>query len=166
MATILHLANQGLLHKLEAGLSWREQEERLIYVLPEAMAWMRDVLPIEESNWGSEISPLEQLDSFLIDYCAGKELAYERQFRPIRHIADGIWELKTVDVRLFGWFYRKDLFICSAGNIKWKIKESGLVHGYRSEAAGRRDHLGLEEPKFVPGDNPNDVISAFYYAAP
>ncbi|MCB2060058.1 MAG: hypothetical protein R3E09_02490 [Novosphingobium sp.] len=163
MATLIHLAQQNQVVKLEAALSWREQEDRQIYVFPHVRHWMEDSLPNEASNWNLELSPLEQLDNFLSNYCSGRELMFERQFRPIRHIKDGIWELKTADVRLFGWFKAQDCFVCTDGNTAFNVKEHGLYWGYAEAAAQRRNHLDLDGPKFVPGDDPNDVISAFSY---
>lgn len=166
MATLIHLAQQNQLIKLEAALSWREQEDRRIYLFPKAKDWMEQTLPGEVSDRGLETSPLEQLDEFMTHYCSGRELTYERQFRPINHIDNGIWELKTADVRLFGWFAAKDCFICTAGDTKYRILEYRLVPGYRDEAVRFRDALDLDEPKFVTGDDPNDVISAFSFPPP
>ena len=70
MATIIHLAQQEQVFKLDAALSWREQEERRIYVFPGVRAWMMDTLPDEVSGWNIELSPLEQLDNFLEKYCS------------------------------------------------------------------------------------------------
>lgn len=163
MATLIHLAQQNQVYKFEASLGWREQEERRIYVFPEARAWMEQVLPGEASNWNLELSPLEQLDDFLTHYCAGRELMFGRQFHPLRHIDRGIWELKTADVRLFGWFHAKDCFVCTQGNTAYNVKEYNLYAGYRDGAVRLRGQLDLDEPKFVTGDDPNDVISAFCF---
>ena len=163
MATLIHLAQQDQVIKVDAALSWREQEERRIYVLPSVAVWMADTLPGEVSGWNIESSPLEQLDNFLRKYCAGKELMFEREVRPMRHIDNGIWELKTPDIRLFGWFHAKDCFICTHGNTAHNTKANNLYAGYRDNAVWLRGQLDLDDPKFVPGDDPNDVISAFCY---
>lgn len=163
MATIPNLCVQGALEKVTAGLSWKEQEERCIYLLPTAAQWMSTTLPGEASNWNLEITPIEQLAEFFVHFCAGRELMFERQVRPIHHISNGIWELKTADVRLFGWFPIKDHFICSDADTAWRIKEYNLYGGYRDQAVHRRAELDLNDPKFIPGDDPNDVISAFSF---
>ena len=81
MATLIELDERGLIHKLDAGLSWRQQENRLFYAFPKAQKWMLEALPLEISQHDLEIAPLEQLDAFLCLYCAGDELEFERQFR-------------------------------------------------------------------------------------
>lgn len=165
MATILDLVESGKIVKLDAGLSWREQEQRCIYILPRVREWLEQELPNKSSSWNIELSPIEQLDAILNNYCSGRELTFERQINPIRHISLGIWEIKTADLRIFGWFYKKDIFICSHINIADFIKEYKLYNGLRDESCRWRNDLELDEPKFVAGDNPNDVISAFNYPA-
>jgi len=163
MATLLHLVEQNRVFKLEPALARGQQEWRRMYVLPEARTWMEGVLPTLESELGLEMSPIEQLDAFLTVYCAGDTLMYERQFRPVRHIAAGIWELKTPDLRLFGWFHDRDCFVCTDCDDATRVKKHGLYNGYRDQGVSRREQLDLDEPKFLSGDNPNDVISAFSY---
>ena len=126
---------------------------------------MDTVLPNLESRFGSEIAPIEQLDDFLGSYCAGEVLMFERQFRPLVHIDKGIWELKTIDLRLFGWFHRRDCFVCSAVDDATRVKSIPLYSGYRDQAVHDRSTLDLDEPKFISGDDPNDVVSAFSYPA-
>jgi hypothetical protein len=75
------------------------------------------------------------------------------------HLGDGIWELKTADLRLFGWFLQKDCFIVSDIDDTGRIKQSNLYRGYCLQAVRRRDALELNEPKFIRGDNPDDVVS-------
>lgn len=166
MATVLELVQKGVLHKLDAQLSWRELEQRMIFVFPKVARWMMEVLPDAVSDRLVENTPIEQLDAFSAEFCGGKELVIDRQVRPIRHISHGIWELKTADLRLFGWFVRRDCFICSAANTTYNVKRHDLYNGYRDEACRHRDELELDEPKYVPGDNPDDVLSAWCYPPP
>lgn len=163
MATLLHLAEQNRVFKLDAVLGRGQQEWRRIYVLPEARIWMEGVLPTLESELGLETSPIEQLDAFLSTYCAGDTLTYGRQFRPIMHVGAGIWELKTPDLRLFGWFHSKDCFVCTDCDDASRVKRHCLYGGYRDQGVRRREQLELDEPKYLAGDDPNVVISAFSY---
>lgn len=64
----------------------------------------------------------------------------------------GVWELKTTDVRLFGWFHVPKCFII--GNVDTKaryLEMPGLSGGYRDNSAFRRDKLDLDKPKFILG---------------
>jgi hypothetical protein len=161
MATLLDLGAQGIVVPFVPSLAPGRMPMRLLHFYPRAVTWMESVLPALPSLFGSEITPLEQLDDFLGAYCGGEALMFRRQFRPLVHIAAGIWELKTVDLRLFGWFHRRDCFVCSAIDDATRVKSVPLYSGYRDQAVHDRQTLHLDEPKYVPGDDPSAVISAF-----
>jgi hypothetical protein len=64
---------------------------------------------------------------------------------------------------MFGWFYHQDCFIGTDCNLKRVIIESKLYRPYSEQAVRFRDQLDLDGPKFVPGDDPNVVVSDCYY---
>src|SRR5262249_17769795 len=99
--------------------------------------------------------------SLFVVFCSGETLTFSTQFKPLTHLKDGIWELKTPDLRIFGWFHVKDCFI--AGNIDtaFNVKNHNLYAGYAGDVARERDQLDLDNPKFVPGDDPNVVVSNY-----
>jgi hypothetical protein len=159
MATLLDLVDQESVFRIDPVLGWREFEARRLYVLPEARNWIEDVLPTKVSTWNTQDSPIEQLDALTYEFCVGDPLAVGTRFKCLTHLGDGIWELKTADLRLFGWFLQKDCFIVSDLDDTGRIKQSGLYRGYCEQGVRRRNALDLDEPKFVSGDNPDDVVS-------
>ena len=164
MATPIDLERTGELFKLDPDLGVGKQEFRTIYVSPRLRKWIESDLPHFESTWNVELSPIEQLQAFVEEvFCPGATLTFGQQFKPLTHIRDGIWELKTADLRVFGWFYKKDCFIGSAADMTDKIKRHRLYFGYVNEADRFRDGLNLNEPKFVPGEDPYAVVSDFSY---
>jgi hypothetical protein len=164
MATLLELVVRGDLIRFDPQLSTSEFEDRKIYLLPQLCEWMANVLPELGSTWNIEITPEEQADQFMTDFCAGERLAVDHGIKPLRPIGHGVWELKTADLRLFGWFVRQDHFVISSCERKQRLKDvPGLYNGYVNEAVGRRDQLDLDEPKFIGGDNVNDVVSNWYF---
>ena len=163
MATLIKLSEAKAIHKIDPGLDAGQQEFRLFYAAPNLIGWMDKVLPTLASDWKLELSPLEQFDALLEIYCSGDVLTYDRRFKPLTHHLDGVWELKTPDLRIFGWFPQKDQFIGWAADMASKVKKHELYHGYAREAGRFRDKLDLDAPKFVPGDDPNAVVSNFDY---
>lgn len=121
-------------------------------------------LPGMASNWKIEVSPLEQFDAFMEGYASGEHLVYLQDLSPIRHIGGGVWELKTADLRLFGWFWQRDCFIGHRIDHAQHVKNYSLYRGYASEVVRYRDGIDLDEPKFIAGDDPNDVVSNCYFA--
>jgi hypothetical protein len=164
MATILELEATGSLFRLDPDLEPPIQELRCIYVSPRLKTWIENDLLTLESTWKIELTPQEQLQAFVEEaFCPGAPLTYDWHFKPLTHIRDGIWELKTADLRMFGWFYVKDCFIGSAANLTNTIKRLNLYKPYVEEAVRFRDALDLNNPKFVSGDNPHAVVSDFGY---
>jgi hypothetical protein len=159
MATLIHLERLGQLYRFDPALSVREYEVRRMWALPKAWKWIVEVLPGAGSSWNIQERPEEQLDALIYEFCVGQPLAVGARFKCLTHLGDGIWELKTADLRLFGWFTLKDCFVVSDIDDTSRIKRSNLYQGYCQQAVRRRNSLDLNEPKFVPGDNPDDVVS-------
>lgn len=173
MATILELAGlpQPKLVKLDPPLEAREQEFRQIYLSQRVAGKLQTEVPLWVSQWKRDGLPLEQVAALTAHFVAGGELIFDYDFNVlsktkngIRSYEDGIWELKTADVRLFGWFYQLDWFVGAAVDQAWKVKDHNLYTGYMSEVIRFRDNLDLNEPKFVPGGEPVNVVSNFYPA--
>ena len=75
---------------------------------------------------------------------------------------DGVWELKTDDIRVFGWFPRKDCFVGAVADDATRIKTLKLYYGYANVTTKRfLAALDLDHPKCVLGDNPHAVVSNF-----
>lgn len=166
MATISDLENapnEPRLWKVDAALDPTELELRRFYASSKLRSWALTTLPNLVSAWNIELTPQEQLNEFLATYAIGEPLVFGRQFHVLQPAGYGVWEVKTADLRIFGWFSQKDCFIGHSADTTDRIKQYGLYAGYRDEVAKYRDVLPLDEPKFVSGEDPNDVVSNFYY---
>jgi len=77
-------------------------------------------------------------------------------------MGDGVWYLKTTDLRIFGWFWRKDIFLGVVADTKLRCQTHNLYQGYRTVNVERfRNELPLDEPKFIPGTDPDAVLSNY-----
>ena len=160
MATIAELVADGKLIRFDPQLDDGDQELRLLYMLPKFNNWLTVELPGLGSTWNIEESPAEQLDALLADYASGLALQFGTQFKWLRPVEKGIWELKTADIRVFGWFPKRDVFIAASADTAERLKTmTGLYRGYIDEAVRFRENLPLDEPKFIPGDDPHAVLS-------
>ena len=115
------------------------------------------------STWKIEETPAQQLDALTVHFVSGDPLTFGWQFKPLVHHGDGIWYLKTADIRLFGWFPFRDCFIAGAIGLTDLVKRSALYRGFAGEVARLRDKLPLDEPKFVGGADPHAVVSNLSY---
>ena len=163
MATILELEKAGALFKYDAVLGRRQQEFRRLYASKRLMRWMQTDLMAAGSTWKIESTPAEQLDAILNVFVSGEVLTFSDNFRPLRPIGESVWEIKTADVRIFGWFPMLDCFVGVVADLAQRVKEIGLYAGYRGEVIRFRNKLDLDEPKFLPGELPDGIISNFDY---
>ena len=166
MATAIELEIAGELHKYDPVLDEDEQELRILWASPKLKDWIGNGLPQLASDFGVETAPLGQFDAFMDVYASGLPLVFEKQFKAfqghsLQALEDGVWYLKTTDLRIFGWFWKKDCFIGVVADTAFRVKEHNLYQGYRGEVVRFRDKLLLDEPKFIPGTNPDAVISNY-----
>lgn len=160
MATAQHLEALGELIRVEIELDPDEQHLRLVYALPRAIEWMDVVLPGLKTDgyFPGANRPIEQVEALLYEFVSGKS-AFDMAPHCMKPEDSGIWELRTYDVRFFGFFWRKGVFLMTSADTKAKCKEiSGLASGHRNNAMYFRDRLDLDPPKFVPGSETEDVL--------
>jgi len=169
MATLSELVQAGDLHKYDPELPDSELELRTFLAFERVAKWITDTLPALESDLDRELSPEEEFNALMEAFCGGTVLEIPKDFHPMRPVGSGgndqgIWELRTLDLRIFGWFPVKDVFVAVSARPAKQIKDQGIYPGLVLEAAGYRDRLGLDEPKFIGGADPNAVVSNFAYS--
>lgn len=151
MATIATLADAGALVRIEVDLDETRQTWRCLYGTPEFVAWLENTLPrLETGIMGAELTPNEQVYSLFADFIEGQHFEEDRRFRRLNRTPDlSIWELKTIDVRIFGWFVAMDKFICAFGGHKDEIARMDSVGTIMAKTDFVRRKLELDEPKFI-----------------
>src|SRR5271168_138865 len=112
MATIPILCCRGSLVPIGGGLESYENPVRALYGFPHVIDWLDNNLPqlLPTLDEGRQ-SPIEQVDMMFYDFVSGEDLAYYEKSHSMRPQSNGIWELKTKDVRLIGWFVTRGTFI-------------------------------------------------------
>lgn len=112
MATLTTLVGRDDLVAVGGGLEDDEQPSRLLYAFPHVVDWLANALPVlRPLDPGTELVPLEQVDVLFHDFVSGEDFAYYERSHSLRPAELGVWELKTLDVRVFGWFPKKGVFV-------------------------------------------------------
>jgi hypothetical protein len=163
MATLIELKEAKAIIKLDPELDPDFQEDRLIYMSPGLDACIKSELGKLESALGLQLSPEQQFDALVEVFCSGEPLLIGEHFKCLHHIKHAVWELRTPDLRVFGWFPQKDCFVGVFAHDATYIKQHDLYRGYITQTVRFRDLLDLDEPKFIAGDNPHDVVSNANY---
>ncbi len=102
----------------------------------------------------SDDTPAEQLITRLLQWITGKSMARGRMFQNMKPYSDEVWELKTADLRIFGWMYRPRKFIAVCGGYADDYKEPTKIKNYeddRDAVIKARDELPLDGDKFTRG---------------
>jgi len=143
----------GDLIKITVKLDPRQQVDRRIYVVPSVRDYMRDTLRGLPVTQMSEFPPRVQVLNLLKKFISGGRLYYGDggEIRDLKPLEYDVWELKTADMRLIGWFCMRDIFICTAIAEKFRLVENGLYGAYIQEAVRTRNEMKLDEPKSIEG---------------
>lgn len=165
MATLLDLVRRvpAVVYRLDPGFEDGRQEFRCIVCSPKLRTWIEQDLPTLQSALGLELSPIEQFFTLVQTFCSDEPLTYGDHFKPLYCRGQGVWELRTEDIRVFGWFALKDHFVGVSGNDATFIKNHQLYGGYIGEVVRFREALQLDEPKFVIGEEARDVVSNYNF---
>jgi hypothetical protein len=130
---------------------------RYIFVSGRFQAWVTEemdkiVPPYDESD-----SPAIQLESEFSGFRNGDGLAYDRDMHTLdpRHL--WVWELKTPDLRIFGWFPAKNYFVAHLGENKANLVKWDAYKPYVDEVVAYRTGLARHLPDFVEGGSSHVV---------
>lgn len=155
MATIDKLLAVGALRKITVPLGRREFEDRIIYGVPDFIEWVDTKVPqMKTGRLNSPNTPSEQLDDILHRWIAGKPLRYDKVVKDLMPADNEVWELKTADLRIFGWIYRPRKFIAVLGGYADDYKgfaSSGRYDAARKAVIAARNAIDLDEPKLTTG---------------
>ena len=156
MATLSTLSGAGgPLTSLTVPLRKGQLPQRSIYGLPEFMEGLTTDLPTWEcGRLEADQTPQEQMDSILHTWISGQPIWYSRMLQDLWPATDEVWEFKTADLRIFGWFYRPRVFLAAFLDYADWYKGPTKTYYYedtRDSVVGKRNTLDLDEPKFATG---------------
>jgi hypothetical protein len=160
MATLGSLEKSGDLVRIEDPEPGT-QPWRCLYGTREFIKWLDEELnSFKTTVVGGEIEPIEQVDAVFSEFIAGENFDSERRFKKLSRRPDlFVWEFKTQDIRIFGWFPVKDHFICTYGDMKDEIELKNKYGRYMAQTEYFRQNLDLDEPKYIESGNYKDVLS-------
>ena len=141
-------------------LGRNECEDREFWALPSFMMFFTQTLSHMEGGVLKDVreTPKEQMYTVLRKWNAGRPMMRGRAFSDLRPRHHSVWEMKTPDLRIFGWLYRPRVFVAafaaSADDYK-KQKGQAPKESYdaaRDRVVWLRSMLPLDPPLFVTGD--------------
>ena len=164
MATLAHLVAAGKLKKHEPDLEAGEQPNRVVYLAPCINVWLGTTLRMAGRDRGRNLDPFDQVEDILYGFATGRPMSYGYHYKPLlpvpgQKVGEGhIWELRTPDVRLIGWFPKRATFLAVCGCMKKDITKAKMYEPYIRKTIGFRDSLDLDAPKAIIGELHHHVL--------
>lgn len=104
------------------------------------------------------MSSYEQVEQALYDTVMKRPMRYGQDDRKLDPLIHHVWELKTEDVRLIGWFPCRATFIIVRGEMRKNLKPFSRYKPLIQDVVTFRNSLDVDEPKMLTGATHNDVL--------
>ena len=156
MSTIDSLVLREKLIKIGGNLKSHQQPCRRLYSTTDVIEWIKTTLPEAQTDGYIETnySPLEQVVKLVNLFVSGESFE-----SPLPHSMipkeNGIYRLRTTDVRLDGWFPLKASFIIGAIELKSDTVKKGLDKKMIEKCISVRKELNLNEEYLIGNYNDN-----------
>jgi hypothetical protein len=157
MATFEKILEDRILLPVKVRLGRGQFYDRKMYAYPGSLKWMREIVPtLVSGRLNSAQTPAQQLILRLQQWLSGAPINKGPMFQEMKYPKDNdVWELKTDDLRLFGWMHQPKIFIVAAHGYTDDYKDPTKIKDYADDVRAvmrSRDAFPLDHPKFVKGD--------------
>ena len=143
-------------YEYEAGIN--EFAWRYIYASKEFVTWKDGIDPNTAPDFPEDPEIPVQFAQELDGFCGGSGLAPGSDIRNMEPLERGVWELKTPDLRLLGWFPARNYLILHKGELKRNLVRYADYRPLIDEVVRFRESLGAETKRFLVG-RLSDVFS-------
>ncbi len=128
--------------------------------MPAVTTWLAETLPNVTQYHADDISPRAQVFALLKMFLSGEAMEEGDQFRLMQPVEDDVYELKSSDIRIFGWFYRPAVFVATSVDSMERVHTiAGLSSGHRNSVKHVRQNIELDPPAYIEGASVSHVFS-------
>lgn len=160
MATLHELVEAGTLRRVKVRLGRNQYDDRNFYAYPDFHDWLFNDVKAAQSFYAESIRPSGQALDILKTYITGKTVTGTRMFTRMRPITDDVWEMRTDDLRFFGWVPEPNSYIAVVGDFFEHLKaDPSLYELYRIKTLTERAQLNLDDPKYIAGAQERDIVT-------
>ncbi len=158
MATIQDLEDSDSLVRYEpVGLRPNEMPVRVLLASQAFCRWAEEELSKLPAKPGRDLTPFEQVSDVFRRFVVDPNFKGTGVFQNIIPQGEGVYEIKTTDMRIFGWFYRRGIFITHAGAPKGGLRFPEIA-AIRKTITVFRKQLRLEEPPYIRSSFISDLL--------
>lgn len=142
---------EGKLKRYEVDLEPCDEPNRYLYAAPTLVSWFDGPLAVAHRDRGRNLTPREQVEEGFYEFIKGDPMAYGKDCRKLDPLNRHVWELKTTDVRIFGWFPRIATFVMVGGAMRADLTDFASYKPHIDRVVRFRSALRLDEPKALEG---------------
>lgn len=160
MATLDELVNAKELHEVIVNPGRGQLRRRSIYLAPSAKQWFDETLAGLDPAEADDFRPIMQVLTLFRTYISGEAMIENEDFKLMLPEENDVYELRTHDVRIYGWFYRPSIFIGVSADTMIQVHTvNGLASGHRNSVVIYRAASTLDPPLFEEGASTDDVLA-------
>lgn len=160
MATLNELVQAGLIRPLKVHLRRTEYEDRKIFASDQFLEWLNGPVKLASPFYEDDVAPKMQAAALLKSFITGAPFLGSRLFKKMSPATNDVWEMRSPDLRFFGWFPCQDCYVAVSGDLFGNLKDDvSLYEKHRIECVQFRSELNMTEPKYMVGAKENDVVS-------
>lgn len=159
MSTLEECVRANLLVKLGGNLRPHQQEHRLLVMGAEALKDMRERLPLMKTDGFIEgaDSPLNQAAALIHLFISGEDFD-----EPVPHqmspLGQGVWRLRTADLRFDGWFPQTNFFVIGAFDHKQETLRPGRNAQMYQQVLDLRSSTKLLDGRFADQEDYRELV--------
>ena len=157
VASFAELVSTEKLVLLEPKLLADELPVRALYATPELVDWLDGVLRQDSAPRRSDLTGYEQVEQLVYEFTVGHRLGYQ-EIKKLMPPSQNVWEARTADVRLFGFFHRKAIFVAVKGETKNRLRFSERYLRFIEETLRFIGSCGLDEPVCMAENDLNALL--------
>lgn len=159
MSTIEECHAAKLLVIIGGNLRRTQLAQRMLLAGPEVVEKMKSELPgmMTDEFFPGSVRPVQQAAILFRHFVAGDD------FQPplpheMRPHGQGVWRLKTPDLRFDGWFPVRNVFVIGAFDSKAQAKMPGRNDEMVAEVVALRNRTQLNGGKYLESEDYRDLI--------
>lgn len=159
MATLSELEDLKVLSRYRHKHKPIDGVGREMWFYRDTAKWLVEEFVEMPTFYPESISNKKQAATLLKDFVTGEPFEPSINFWHMRPYENDVYELKTSDLRVFGWFARRKVFIAAVASTFEITHKANGIHGvFRDQVISMRESLDLDAPKWVVGAGASDVF--------
>jgi len=156
MATISNVVDDGDLVTYRPKLKAREHRQRSIYISQSLKVWFDEDLPNVPCERGHRVSPNAYTHSLLKRFITGERFVLTDEYKKL-DVRQPVWTFRPQGVRVFGYFYKRAVFIGVTGALRCELDPKGFKDK-KEEVIEFIKKINLDPPPCITSELPKDVL--------